>query len=554
MDYNVDNYTIEELFTILDLDYNEQPTNEEIIDNTNEYINKYTYDEPNENLSNFFQKVQSKLLKYNNELNKNNQEVRNQEEDEIYQPDNYQPNNEQTNLWYKYEALPQNDKTQKDKNTDRIQKIDVYDNQHVPMNRQQLGINNNFNVDIAQDTLNPNLKNITSRLIILDSQFRQASSGINSSSTDYSLDLSDPLTNVLSLRLYSFSIPFTWYVIDEVYGNTCFWVVINGEHILIKIPSGNYNYNSFVDTLNELFSDANFTHSTPSVVPVSFNNANGKITIDLEGFSYNGNPINNILNPLDETFNPLINPYFLFFDFEGQYNCISNSCYVQNISFDNTLGWLMGYRTPIVPLYNSGNEAPSILDLNGTKYFIVVLDDYNQNHINNGLVGITELSKKLDLPNYYIPTLPHFCVPNVNNITNNVFNNDQSYNTLSDKLDKGFGSIEQVLPTAPRVLTQAQIYTINEIIKNRKQNTSFKNKAPTSSDTFAIIPIKKKGLDIGDMYVEFSGPLQDNKRIYFGPVNIERMRIKLLDDRGFVVNLNGSDWCITLISENLYQY
>ena len=56
------------------------------------------------------------------------------------------------------------------------------------------------------------------------------------------------------------------------------------------------------------------------------------------------------------------------------------------------------------------------------------------------------------------------------------------------------------------------------------------------------------------MYIEFSGSIQDNKRIYFGPVNINRMRITLLNDKGNLVNLNGADWSITLISENLYQY
>ena len=56
------------------------------------------------------------------------------------------------------------------------------------------------------------------------------------------------------------------------------------------------------------------------------------------------------------------------------------------------------------------------------------------------------------------------------------------------------------------------------------------------------------------MYIEFGGSLQDNKRIYFGPVNIERMRVKLMDDKGNTVNMNGADWSVTLISENLYQY
>jgi hypothetical protein len=56
------------------------------------------------------------------------------------------------------------------------------------------------------------------------------------------------------------------------------------------------------------------------------------------------------------------------------------------------------------------------------------------------------------------------------------------------------------------------------------------------------------------MYVDFSGSLQDNPRIYFGPVNIDRLRVRLVDDMGRTVNLHGVDWSITLISENLYQY
>jgi len=58
----------------------------------------------------------------------------------------------------------------------------------------------------------------------------------------------------------------------------------------------------------------------------------------------------------------------------------------------------------------------------------------------------------------------------------------------------------------------------------------------------------------GTVYIEFSGSLQENKRVYFGPVNIERMRVKLLDDKGNLLNLNGADWSITLVCDILYQY
>ena len=87
-----------------------------------------------------------------------------------------------------------------------------------------------------------------------------------------------------------------------------------------------------------------------------------------------------------------------------------------------------------------------------------------------------------------------------------------------------------------------------------ENNSTFKSKAPTSTDTFALVPIKHSGLSTGDLYVEFSGSLQDSKRIYFGPVNIDRLHVKLLDDKGFLVDLHGSNWSITLISDILYLY
>ena len=56
------------------------------------------------------------------------------------------------------------------------------------------------------------------------------------------------------------------------------------------------------------------------------------------------------------------------------------------------------------------------------------------------------------------------------------------------------------------------------------------------------------------MLVEFSGSIQENVRTYFGPVNVDRMHVRLLDDKGNQLNLNGLDWCVTLICDCLYQY
>ena len=51
MDTNVDNYSTEDLLTILDLD--DEPTEQDIIRTTNQFNDKYT-DDGNDDLANFF--------------------------------------------------------------------------------------------------------------------------------------------------------------------------------------------------------------------------------------------------------------------------------------------------------------------------------------------------------------------------------------------------------------------------------------------------------------------------------------------------------------------
>jgi len=414
---------------------------------------------------------------------------------------------------------------------------------------------------------------VTHRFINLDSQFRQASGGLDTLSTDYTLDLSDPLKDALSMRLYSIQIPFTWYTIDTIYGNTCFWIIIpyntinnNSYEIKVSFTPGNYTYTTFQTEFAAAIASAGISYLGVPLLPlISINTNNAKVTINLNGWRYL-DPVTSAFIPITginegvDIFDPDLNPYFLFFDFGGRLNCLTNGsgCAAQNMTFNGTLGWLMGFRLPIVPIFTSpGNTAPAIINLQGAKYFIIVLDDYNQNHINNGLISITELPTKLAIPSYYNTSQPHICVSNISNPFSNLSGADAlslGLNPTSDKLDTGYGQRQVVLPSAPRTLTQAQLYTINEIIKNREKNTSFRGKAPTNSDTFAIIPIKRGSMNTGEIYTDFSGSIQDNNRIYFGPVNVDRMHVKLVDDRGYTVNLNGAEWCFTIIAECLYQY
>ena len=96
---------------------------------------------------------------------------------------------------------------------------------------------------------------------------------------------------------------------------------------------------------------------------------------------------------------------------------------------------------------------------------------------------------------------------------------------------------------------------INEILINRN-TPKLRFPGPTTSDVLGIIPLKniQRLRERGEPYIEFGGSLQTNKRIYFGPVNIERLRVRLVDDKGNLVNLHDNDWSFTLQVEQLYQY
>ena len=571
IDTNVSNYTLSELMAIVELNDLEH---ESIIKNTNQLIKRFKSKNPE--LSVFFQAIQSQLLQYADGLKDPDDNDDQDDEDgedkkiivegfgTISNEAVYPSGEKQVNEWYTNENLTQSDTNQVNKNTDRKQKIQTFGSPHATMKREQLGINDTYQVPVKQDSLNPNLKNTISRLVNLDSQFRQYTNGIDSTSTDYTLDLSDTLKDVLNMRVFSYQIPYSWYTLDVAYGNTCLWINDGSANVVVSVSPGNYTSSQFVTDLSNNFTAAGFSNY-PTGGPVLYNPNSAKITLNLFGADFSGNIIvgSSLVNV---SFTVSENTKIIFFDFTGVLQCTNVCLSKSNHHFNNTLGWVMGFRVPYTYVDPSGNIAPCVLDLNGPKYLILVIDDYNQNHVNNGLVSITQFSNTLKIPSYYSPDLPYTCLIPVNNLEQivseanlqSVFDNQNSSTNngllIAGKYEGDYIPTQTILPSAPRTLTQSQIYTINEINKSRNNTTNYLSKAPTTSDILGILPIKTVGLSTGSLIVEFSGSVQENIRTYFGPVDIDRMCVKLIDDKGNILNLNGSDWCVTLICECLYQY
>ena len=517
MDLNIENYSQEDLLSLLSLsdDQETEITYDDIIDATRPLIHRYTSDN-NYDLANFFQQAQNQLL----------------EDMDYEEPENIQDQDTSQigNLWQNQHVSQQNtDPNQADKTTDRKQQVQIFNQDgHFIMNRDQLGVSNNYQLPVAQGQLNPNLKNTTTRIVNIDSQYRENIFPFNSnpdspsSPTNFTLDLSDPIHNAIDIRVTSYQIPYSWYLIDADWrSNSCFFV----DGSVVSIGSGNYSQVELIQAIQ-----SSMTTSLPtdiSNVDISYSFVSGKTTI-----------INNNTSSITIT----------FYDPNGELACKSNC--KTTPKFNNNLGWILGFRgnTNIPnddPLYGQmiytlaigdSVESEALVDVIGPKYFLLILDDFQQNHLNKGLVGITPTQKAVEIPSYWNADLAI------------------SANGCATTTSGSNKKIPTYVQNAPRRLTQAQLFTLNSTTQSRSQTQHNRLTAPTNTNVLAHIPLKGiNNLVPGKVLIDDFN-LHEAERVYFGPVDLERMRVRLVDDQGYTVNLNGNNWSFTMSATSLYQY
>jgi hypothetical protein len=235
-----------------------------------------------------------------------------------------------------------------------------------------------------------------------------------------------------------------------------------------------------------------------------------------------------------------------FYDRDAFVSCYAGVSSVRNATSDTTLGWLLGFRKRTFYEMNdstiinySVNATTNQISIDGDTTVIVdlynklfiVIDDYNQNRLNDGLITNVDDTNSIPLPSYATRNSV-ICDP----VTNSEIFALDEYDT-----------------TAKQRLTQNQMQSVAALRNDQTQTNTQSGAGPYAKDIFAVIPIKVSSLTNGQTYTEFGGTLQSQERLYFGPVNISRMTVKLISDRGDVVDLNGSDWTFSLIAEQLYQ-
>ena len=359
-DFDVDNYSMEDLIHILKLQHSSPLSKAEIIEAVEHMVEEF---EGQEKYIKFFLNVQSKLLK-------------------------------DKDLYTEAQAV-----SQSERDVENITEMHELVKKVAPdaiIQKPSLlnGINNN------------NLSE-TNRIISFDSQFRPMLDPISVAGcpsitqenfnrlthnpSDYVLNLSQPITNVTKIKLVDVSIPMSWYVFSGDYGTNYVDISSNGINTTLTIAEGNYNSSNIISALN------NAATAVSLSVVFSYNSINGKISVT-----------NNTGNTIQ------INWY---------YPRNTGSCgYAQGQKMDYNLGWLLGFRERSNLLSNGITlTASSILNIKGFDYLFISLDDFANNKPNQDLITNVKQKNIYKLPSYYNKhtmdqdcsgaTFPENCLP-----------------------------------------------------------------------------------------------------------------------------------------------
>ena len=226
-----------------------------------------------------------------------------------------------------------------------------------------------FNSHLKAGMINPLKRKETRRILNVNTRFRNNYK--STSSTNFIFSLPYMLKNVVSMKLVGNEFPSSVYTFSDKLCSNSFsittydisgGVLVNKTTTNVKIPNGTYPPDDLVSYLN-----SNVFNTSPlDIIEVSYNENTGKLTFSRK---------------------PSASPDS-YFDLD--FSCKDkNPCsYTTHGEIDPvqlTAGWLMGFRKSI---YQWENSIPNqtiytgegIYDFQGTRYFLLLVNDYQHNH------------------------------------------------------------------------------------------------------------------------------------------------------------------------------
>ena len=375
-----------------------------------------------------------------------------------------------------------------------------------------------FETELAGDqarpfqVLNPSEKRFVTKLVCVDSLFRENYGA--TSPTNFVHKLDAPVSNVVSMNLSSVELPFYWYTICAANKNNSFSVgVFNlqfngnavGDQVFsnLTIPDGNYGSGQIVTLINNLFNASAVGPDGSSVCGLNFlscqlNQINLKTVLRANDYALDTNVyssgVTNLQFPFYGGGNLVVNPYY---SPEFYFTVDFSSAAQPYLPLYRSLGWTLGFRQA---RYRVQGDAYTFCS-------------HYENLNYAGATYGSAVSGNVCFPNYLCSESPYG-----SNVDNYVFVcvDDFQNNYPSDTVSMLNGSHRTLV--AKNILGRVTLAQgFNSIVIENNADFIFR------------------------------------RRDYFGPVNIEKLHISVINRYGEYVDTNHTDLSLTLELKVVYS-
>ena len=452
-----------------------------------------------------------------------------------------------------------------------------------------------YPTNLTKGCINPLRRTSYKKMINISSRFRNNYSSTVSS--NFYIELAESLKNVVSLKVKDINISPSVYLINEINSSNNFLVqffqkdsninsnnkdcliinnikykILSDYTLDIKLKGGTYEEsvlaNIIMDTLNNTAEQVLGSPNSSSWFNVGYNSQDGKFIIqfnqdslqttaepsqpDISGvkldFTYR--------NPLDISGTSVPGNSFLrdtITDFNEELFCKNFAIFneiASNVDKNQTtLGWILGYRGQYA--YNSKLDASySTIDcFNNKRITNCSTRNLSRNElkqlINNKSTNRNYLLSKSNGLNY-----KNELIPKKNLLTTEPI---KSFYDVFFTTSSGGNNYIVSNNIYSQISTNYLLLSINDFQNNH--NSSFISIYQDSSLQDNNLIARINGTITNNLNSSDTNIINylDEERIYFGPTNINRLQIKLMDMYGRIVDLNNGDWNLVLEAEILYD-
>ena len=436
----------------------------------------------------------------------------------------------------------------------------------------------NLAADEAPGKMNPLYKRTINKCLNIDSRFRE--SYYKTTASDFLVSLPMKFSNVIQLQLSEIELPLTFYAISKSLKNNYFWVrmVVNdlnkhffnqdlwkiGEYngsswteiksnenlslkiinnviayTMIEIPDGNYIHADLTKFLNQSMNSRFLVNKNNGNSPPEFAELI-KFTIDInQGGSGSGKTI------VSSTTYSLKNP----FSSPPLQPLESGNLIVDNNSVGTIKGipaaatrFELNFSAPNIEIKPG---SPEWIDHNNPNYltFNTVQDTYNEVSTHPLPLGFGWiLGFRFPLYTSYNKLTDPFTSPELGGNDNSTSPKDELKAKGCTYLSEGFFECH-----GPRYL-----FLVVDDFNNNVNTNMFSafNSSILSKNILARISVKGTVFSI---LSDDSKHITSTVREYFGPVNIEKLRIQLLDEYGRILEMNNMDFSMALNIKSVYD-